>query len=407
MLLSRVFAATSAGAFRRGFRSAAAPIAARGLATQAAEDAGSLVRLEAGAGAVATLRLCRPKKLNSLSHPMVHELSARYAELGGLGARCVFLRGEGRALCAGGDVVEVRESVLEANAVFLAEYIFDIYRLDYSIATLHEREKIVQVALWDGIVMGAGVGLSIHSPIRIATEKTLFAMPETAIGLYPDVGTTSALSRLSAGMPVGLMIGLTGQRVGAADCLFAGLATHYCPSGQLDAVKLGVESLGDAASDVGAVSDVISSVAQGAVPDTSKAVLENNVAAIEDCFGAGADTAEEILARLEADGGDFAAKVAATLKQRSPTSLKLALEGILRHRDASLREAFNTEYIMTQWCMRPAPHSDLCEGIRAVLVDRDNAPQWEPARLEDVPQERVNGFFAPLPADHPKGELGL
>lgn len=378
------------------------------MSTQASDAAEALVRLEADGGPLATLSLCRPKKLNSLSLPMIHDLKRLYGELGSTGARCVFLRGEGRALCAGGDVAEVRDGVLEGNS-YPADFFFDEYHLDYQIATLYEREKIVQVALWDGIVMGGGVGLSVHSPIRIATEKTLFAMPETAIGLFPDVGATWALSRLRAGMPVGLLLGLTGVRLGAADCLFSGLATHYCPSDRLDAVKASIEALGDDASDAEAVSAAVAAVADGATPDTAKAVLEKNVTTIRHCFADDVDTAEEMFARLDADGGEWATKMASTLRQRSPTSVKISLAGIRRHAlpEVSLREAFNVEYRMAQWCMRPAPHSDFCEGIRAVLVDKDNAPTWEPATLEEVSNERVEGFFAPLPKDHARGELGL
>merc|ERR1719421_296479 len=151
---------------------------------------------------------------------MIHELAAIYSSLKEKKVRCVVLRGEGKALCAGGDVVEVQEAVVTGGAI-KEDFFYDEYVLDYGIAMLHEHQKILQVAVWDGIVMGGGVGLSIHSPVRLATEKTLFAMPETAIGLFPDVGATWALSRLKGGLPIGLFLGLTGQRIGAADCLFA------------------------------------------------------------------------------------------------------------------------------------------------------------------------------------------
>lgn len=309
-------------------------------------------------------------------------------------------------MCAGGDVTEVRDGVLAGNSV-PADFFYEEYQLDYEIATLHKNQQIVQVALWDGIVMGGGVGLSAHSPVIIATEKTMFAMPETLIGLFPDVGMTWALSRLPAGSHVGLYVGLTGQRLGAADCLASGLATHFCPSDKLPEVEDRLRRLGaEAAGDVQAISAVVKEVAAGAAPDTKKAVLNANLPAMERCFGgASVPTAEEIVARLEKEGCDWSKQTLKDLRMRSPTSVKVSLEAIRRHKSVSFKDAFQMEYRMAQWCMRPQPESDFCEGIRAVLVDKDQKPSWIPARLEDVTQAKVDGFFAQLRADHPRGEL--
>jgi len=225
---------------------------------------------------------------------MINELSSYYKQLAAAGVRCLLLRGEGRAFCAGGDVAEVREGVLEKNSR-PADFFYDEYSLDYDIATLYEREKIVQIALWDGIVMGGGVGLSIHSPIRLATEKTLFAMPETAIGLFPDVGATWSLSRLKAGPEVGKLLGLSGLRLGAADCLFAGLATHFCPSDRLGDLEARLMALAEKETgplDIDSICAVISEVSGGAQPDTAKAVLESNASSIASCFGDGFSSAE-------------------------------------------------------------------------------------------------------------------
>lgn len=373
------------------------------------EADGPHVRLDlpADGSKVASVTLCRPKKLNSLSLPMIHDLTKMYSQLEPAGARCVFLRGEGRALCAGGDVAEVREGVLTGTG-YPADFFYDEYSLDYSIATLMERQKILQIALWDGIVMGGGVGLSIHSPVIIATEKAMFAMPETAIGLFPDVGATWALSRLKAGKACGLYLGLSGQRLGAADCLHAGLATHYCPSERLPQAEAAVRALGDQANDMQAVSAAIADAAGDATPDTSKAVLPDNAQAIERCFG-GDVTAEEIIQKLDSEGGEWAEKTKKTLLRMSPTSVKVTIEAIKRHQSQSmtLKDAFITEYRLAQGCMRPQPESDFCEGIRAVLIDKDNKPQWKPSELGDVSTEKVDGFFAPLAAGHSRGELKL
>eukprot|EP00747_Dinoflagellata_sp_TGD_P094268 gnl/TRDRNA2_/TRDRNA2_166056_c1_seq1.p1 gnl/TRDRNA2_/TRDRNA2_166056_c1~~gnl/TRDRNA2_/TRDRNA2_166056_c1_seq1.p1 ORF type:complete len:415 (+),score=82.35 gnl/TRDRNA2_/TRDRNA2_166056_c1_seq1:99-1343(+) len=391
----------------------------RQFAAHAAEE-GPLVRLNSLGAGVAELMLCRPKKLNSLSLPMIGELKEKYSGLSKAGVRCVVLQGEGRALCAGGDVAEVRDGVLQKTS-YPADFFYEEYQLDYQIAMLHEREKILQVALWDGIVMGGGVGLSVHSPIRIATEKTMFAMPETAIGLFPDVGGTWALSRLKAGMHVGLYLGLTGDRLGAADSLEAGLATHYCPSDKLDTVKANICALGDKANDLDAVSDAIHSAADGAEPDMEKAFLAKQMEAVERCFG-GVEKCEDSITLLEKEvtfdekcshiiryTEDWAARTLKTMRTRSPTSMKMTLEAIKRHSSPSvdLRQAFITEYRMAQWCMREQPHSDFCEGIRAVLVDKDNKPKWIPRSLEEVRKEKVDEFFAPLGPDHPRGELKI
>jgi enoyl-CoA hydratase/carnithine racemase len=337
---------------------------------------------------------------------MIYDLKEKYAELATAGARCVFLKGEGRALCAGGDVAEVREGVLTGSSA-PAEFFHHEYSLDYTISALHESQNILQVALWDGIVMGGGVGLSIHSPVIVATEKLLFAMPETAIGLFPDVGATWALSRLSAGQAVGLYLGLTGQRLGAADALRAGLATHYCPSDRLPEVEAAICALGEKANDLDAVSATIAEVGGDAKPDMAKAVLDANLDAINRCFSGDAPTAEAIVERLRKEEGEWASKTLATLLRMSPTSVKISLEAIKRHRSVTLKDAFTAEYRLSQWCMRPQPESDFCEGIRAVLVDRDNQPKWQPATLEEVSKDRVDGFFAPLPAGHSHGELKL
>jgi len=322
------------------------------------------------------------------------------------GARYLLLAGEGRALCAGGDVAEVRQGVIEGTS-YPADFFSEEYELDYQIATLLERDNVVQVSLWDGIVMGGGVGLSLHSPIRVATENTLFAMPETGIGLFPDVGATWALSRLRAGAHVGMYLGLTGERLGAADCLYAGLATHFCPAEKLPLLEEQLTRLTPEAS-IEEVSRAIHEVAAGAVPEADKAKLEANAAAIEDCFGDLSRKAEDIVARLESHSStNWSQKTLKTLLSKSPLSVKVSLEALRRHQAVSLKEAFIAEYRLSQWFMRPAPDSDFCEGIRAVLVDKDQSPKWQPATLPEVTNQKVEQFFEPLPADHACGELRI
>jgi len=337
---------------------------------------------------------------------MIKDLKQKYANLKPAGARCLLLAGEGRALCAGGDVAEVRQGVIDGTS-YPAEFFSEEYELDYQIATLFERDHVVQVSLWDGIVMGGGVGLSLHSPIRVATENTLFAMPETGIGLFPDVGATWALSRLRAGAHVGMYLGLTGERLGAADCVYAGLATHFCPAEKLPFLEKQLTNLTASQASIEEVSSIIDEVAAGAVPDADKAKLEANAAAIEDCFGDLSRKAEEIVSRLESHSSNWSQKALKTLLSKSPLSVKVSLEALRRHQAVSLKEAFIAEYRLSQWFMRPAPHSDFCEGIRAVLVDKDQSPKWQPATLPEVTNQQVEQFFEPLPADHACGELRI
>lgn len=363
-----------------------------------------LVKLEHLQGSVSKLTLCRPKKLNSLSLPMIHDLRKIYADLPKTSS-ILLLDGEGRALCAGGDVAEVRQGVLDGTS-YPADFFYDEYELDYNIATLFERQQVLQVSLWDGIVMGGGVGLSIHSPIRIATERTMFAMPETGIGLFPDVGATWALTRLKAGAHMGLLLGLSGERLGPADCMFSGVATHYCPSEKLPLLEEKLQSIGSMDISVENVSAFIEEVAAGAQPAEEKAHLAANEAAIQHCFG-GTPSAEEICGRLKAMNSGWSEKMLKALMSKSPLSVKVSLEALRRHQEVTLREAFIAEYRLSQWFMRKAPLSDFCEGIRAVLVDKDQAPKWQPSSLEEVTQEQVQQFFTELPASHHRGDLKI
>ena len=205
---------------------------------------------------------------------------------------------------------------------------------------------------------------------------------------------------------VGMYLGLTGERLGPADCVYAGLATHYCPSEKLPLVEERLKSLAEKASSVEEVSQVISETAGGAVPDPEKAHLEANAAAIKDCFGDLSTRAEEIVARLEGHSS-WSTKALKTLLSKSPLSVKVSLEALRRHQAVSLKEAFIAEYRLSQWFMRPAPYSDFCEGIRAVLVDKDQNPKWQPPTLPEVAKEQVEQFFEPLPADHACGELRI
>ena len=354
--------------------------------------------------------LNRPDKLNSISMDMVHGLVHAYAEIKAAGGNTILMKGEGRAFCSGGDVASVREEGLvggdtHALDALPVRFFGDEYVLNHTIATLSD-ENIHQVALWDGITMGGGVGLTVHGKFRVATENTLFAKPETGIGLFPDVGSTHVLSRIRGGTPMGLYIGLTGARLKAADCIWSGLATHYCEAENLPALEEALAALGDAGSDSAAVDAALTAASGGAVPDDSDAELAAHADAIARCFGA--ETAEGIVAALEAETEDaeWAAATLKTLLRQSPTSVKITIEAVKRAASMTMREALVMEYRMVQRCMREQPKSDFYEGVRAVLVDKEPASAtWNPATLQEVSDEAVEEFFAPLEAGHPRGDL--
>jgi enoyl-CoA hydratase/carnithine racemase len=361
-------------------------------------------------GHVGTVTLNRPKKLNALDMEMVRQLRTVYDEwviADGSPVKCIVMNGAGgKAFCAGGDVASVQIASIAGESL-PQDFFYEEYQLNNIIATMFERQGVSQIALWDGITMGGGVGLSVHGRFRVATEKTLFAKPETGIGLFPDVGGTHVLSRVKGGSPVGLYVGLTGVRLGAADCLESGLATHYIPQSRLHLLHEELAALGEGAADDSKVGSVLEALGGGEQPATEKAVLKPNADAIQRCFSA--STAEEIVSRLEVEPGEWAAKTLATLKRMSPTSIKVTIEACALHAgsDCTISDALSMEYRLSQRCMRAQPDSDFYEGIRAVLIDKDQEPVWNPASLEEVGPEAVAAYFAPLDAGHPRGELAL
>ena len=333
-------------------------------------------------GAVALVTLNRPKALNALTTAMCRELDARLAAWAGdPEVAAVIVKGAGeRAFCAGGDVVVIYNSG-RGDRVAAADFFQAEYRLDRRI--FHYPKPYI--ALIDGIVMGGGVGVSVHGSHRVATGRTLFAMPETGIGLFPDVGGSHFLPRLPGAL--GLYLGLTGQRLKAADCLYSGIATHYLESARLPGLAEALAAAGWS-GDAEAVAD---RVIAGLAGDPGPAPLAEHRAAIDRCFSR--DSVEAVLAALEAEGGDWAAATRATLLRRSPTSLKLTFRQLQEGARLGFDEAMTMEYRLSQACV--AGH-DFLEGVRAAVIDKDRAPKWRPAGLAEVTDEMVAAHFAPL-----------
>ena len=340
-----------------------------------------VIRLEGRAGRIT---LNRPEALNALTLGMVHTI-ARTLEAWRTdpAVEVVILDGAGdRALCAGGDVIAFYTASPKGKAPqpdFGRGFWRDEYRLN---AAIHRYPKPF-VAVMDGIVMGGGVGLSAHARHRIVTEKTMVAMPETTIGLVPDVGGTYLLGKAQGRF--GEYLGLTGARMNGADAIQAGFANTYVSRGNLAAV---IAQLCDATG--GAVDELID--------DASEAVPLSPLSGARDLISKifSEDSVERIADMALQSADPLAQKVRADLQTRSPLALKLTLEAVRQARKMrALEEALNMEFRLTT---RLYESGEFVEGIRALLVDKDKAPKWQPATLTDVSRDLVAQYFEPLPA---------
>jgi len=239
--------------------------------------------------------------------------------------------------------------------------------------------------------MGGGAGISVNGAYRIATERTLFAMPETAIGLFPDVGATRFLNRCPG--QVGRYLGLTGVRLGASDAIYCGFATHFVPHDRIGEL---VKALGRVDWKTERESDQVTAVLSGFTRHPGPPPLATLRSVIDQCFAG--DTVEEILNTLaaEAAGGThtgWAAETRAGLLTKSPTSLKITLRQLTIGRNYDLEAALTLEYRLTQHVM--AGH-DFYEGVRAVLIDKDQRPRWQPATVAEIGEDMVDAYFAPI-----------
>ncbi len=331
-------------------------------------------------GPVARIRLNRPKALHALNTAMcVGILDALEAWRGDEAVRCVVIdHAEGRGFCAGGDIRMLAGSGAtdgeEARAFFRAEY-----RMNHRLFT-YVKDTI---AFMDGVTMGGGVGVSMPCRYRVATENTRLAMPETGIGLFPDVGGGWYLSRLPG--RIGQYLALTGARLDGAEAVALGLATHYLPTARIEEAKAAIATGADA------IDAALSALAEAA--PAGKILAQR--AEIDRLFAS--DVLEEVLAALDADGGDFAQATRATLATKSPQAMKVSLK-LLKDAAgmATFADEMRQEYAVA---CRVVQRPDFVEGVRALIVDKDNAPRWEPATVEGVSDHMIDRIFAPLPDD--------
>lgn len=323
-------------------------------------------------GRIGRILLNRPKALNALDLPMIRACAAILtAWADDPHVHAVVIEGAGdRAFCAGGDIRALRDGQLSGDRASVDRFFAEEYALNLQIASYPKP----YIALIDGICMGGGIGLSVHAPYRVATEHAAFAMPETAIGFFPDIGATFLLPRLPG--ELGTYLGLTGLRVTGADAVHAGLATHFVSRARLPALA---EAL---------ARDGITALATHAEP-LPEFSLAPHRAAIDTCFSA--ETVSAIVARLHEDGGAWTEPALKALGHVSPSALHWTLLALRRGRDLTLPRALDAEFALTRTTMA---HPDFIEGVRAMVVDKDRTPHWQPARIEDVDPAAIAALFA-------------
>jgi enoyl-CoA hydratase len=337
-------------------------------------------------GGLGSIMLNRPKVLNALSAAQYHyltELLTAWEE--DPMVALVLLEGAGeRAFCAGGDIRMVWDARASGDHAFNR----DIFRTEYRLnRRIHCYPKPF-VSLLDGIVMGGGAGLSINGTWRVATESTRFAMPETGIGFFPDVGATHFLGRCPGRF--GLYLGLTGARLGPADCLWAGIATHFVPLEHMEALREGLRAAAGSEDARGAAAEVLASLHR----DPGPGPMAQRADEINRCFGQ--DSLNEILEALRAEKSEWAWDTVEELTSRSPTSLVVTYRQLSEGRGLAFDDAIRREFRLA-W--RFLAGRDLYEGIRAQVVDKDRRPVWSPASLSEVEDFTVEGYFASLGCD--------
>ncbi len=338
------------------------------------------------------ITLDRPKALNSLSLAMVRALAATLLAWrdDASVAAVVIASSSPKAFCAGGDIrffYDVGRGSPQGGSALLEDFFTEEYALNHLI---HFYPK-PYIALMDGVVMGGGMGVSQGGPecrVRIVTERTKMAMPEVNIGLFPDVGGSYFLSRAPG--QLGNYLSLTGLTIGAADALYAGLADHFVPEAQMTALAALIES--------GAGTQLRAAVEAFAAPYKGAAgigVLEAQRAVIDRHFAGGSVAA--IMRSLESDDGEFAQKALQAMQTRSPLMMAVTLELLRRGTSLGVADCLRLERTLVRHNFE---HGEVLEGVRALVIDKDNAPRWSPATLDEVTPQMVQRFFTPVWPDY-------
>ena len=349
-------------------------------------------------GALLVCTLNSEATLNALTQEMIDTLSAKLFDAAADSrVKAVWLQGAGqKAFCAGGDIRKIYQAMIETKpgelAPSAAHFFKSEYKLDHQIHTYPK-----PLFVWGhGIVMGGGLGLMAGGRYRIVTEKTRLAMPEVTIGLYPDVGASYFLNRINERMkkPLGLFLGLTGARLGAADCMVVGMADIFMESLHKDALMKDL-----LANSVNAFHDVLAHFAQLSEPKLEISQIEKSLPAIEETLKA--SSMMQLWQNFEklATDDPWVQTARDTLLKGSPTSAAVIFSQLERAKNLSLAECFEMERKMS---CQFATHHDFREGIRALIIDKDNKPQWKPARLQDVTPELIEEHFQDLQGQESK-----
>ncbi|CAI9102732.1 OLC1v1001052C2 [Oldenlandia corymbosa var. corymbosa] len=345
-----------------------------------------LVEMEAG---MLKMTLNRPRHLNSLTHQMVSQLKNTLQEHEfDPKLKLVLIKGNGKAFCVGGDVTRLIQVILAGNWSYSGLFYRKQLMLDY-LVSIYNKPLVFFV---NGAVMGGGAGLCLNGTFRVVTEKTVFAMPEVSIGLFPDVGVSYFLSRLPGHL--GEFLGLTGTKLDGADMLFVGLASHFVPSKDLE--QLESELRIAASNGTQLIAEVINKFAK--VPNLKTSSPCNRIETINNCFSR--NTVEQILFSLENEGANnedkWIAKAIDSIKLASPTSLKLTLKIIRESRSKTLKECLARDYLMAMHFGVGTVNDDFLEGARAKFFQRDTKPKWNPSKLEEVTDEMIEQFCSQI-----------
>jgi len=346
-------------------------------------DEQTLIRREERLGRIV---LNRPKVLNALSARQYHDITAGlkdWEDDSDIGV--ILIEGEGeRAFCAGGDIRMVWDAARRGDHGFNR----DVFRTEYRLNRRIHRYPKPYVSLLDGICMGGGAGLSINGGWRVATERTRFAMPETGIGFFPDVGATHFLNRCPG--HVGLYLGLTGAQLGAGDCLWAGLATHFVPAERLDELRHALMAAARSADPADGVETTLARFHR----NPGDGPILRHLDALERCFAH--RRLGDVVEALRLEGGQWAWDTLTDLSGRAPFSLAVTNRQLREGRGLDFDDAIRREFRLA-WHFLMG--QDFLEGIRAQVVDKDRRPNWSPSSLAEVDELAVAAYFQPLGDD--------
>nr|GMD62104.1 3-hydroxyisobutyryl-CoA hydrolase-like protein 1, mitochondrial [Ipomoea batatas] len=396
--MQRLKSAAIVGRFLRGHGVISQQTRTLNLPNHLLVDDPEEVVLVEGKACSRTAILNRPSALNALNAAMTERLQKLYTsweESPGIGF--VHLKGKGRAFCAGGDIVAIYNMLKQGNLEETKQFFSSAYKFMYILGTYLKPH----VALLNGITMGGGAGVSVPGTFRVATDKTVFATPETLIGFHPDAGASFHLSHLPGYL--GEYLGLTGDKLSGVEMMACGLATHYTVVERLHLIE---EHLGNLETDDPTVID--SSLARFAdIAHPHQTSVMHRIRTVDKCFSH--DTVEEIIDALEREAGrtndEWCISVLKKLKEASPLSLKVALRSIREGRFQTFDQCLIREYRMTVQAISGQITNDFREGVRARLVDKDLTPKWDPPSLDHVPNDMVEQYFSPLSVSEPDLDL--